>query len=140
MTASLRARANLLQQFQYELLLLVSLGQSGDARLFQNRVFGEVGHDGRNIGSRDGVFRRGQVLHLTVDDVAGRGEPVDACAQRAAYASHVGDGRIDQGQRGLRVALGVQVRGGQVYGLPAAAVGNSSRRQPANAHGDWPIR
>jgi len=77
---------NLLQQLQNELLLLVGLGQSGDAGLFQDRVFGEVGHDCRNVGSGNCVFRRRQVLHLAVDDGAGCGEPVGDCTQSATDA------------------------------------------------------
>src|SRR5579864_30281 len=65
LAASLAKR--LLQQLQHELLLLVGLGQCGDAGLFQDRVFGQVRHRGRNIGRRDGVFCRRQVLSLAAD-------------------------------------------------------------------------
>ena len=81
------------KQLQNQLLLLVGLGQGGNSGLFQNGVLGEAGHRRWNIGSGDGVLCRGQVLHLTVDDVAGCGQPVHARAQGAANAGDVGDGR-----------------------------------------------
>ncbi len=46
-----------LQQFQNELLLLVSLGQSGDAGLLQNGKLGQASDCRRDVGSRDGVLR-----------------------------------------------------------------------------------
>src|SRR5260370_18064214 len=88
---------NLLQQFEYELLLLVSLGQSGYTGLFQDGVLGQTRYGGRNVRIPDCVLRCRQVLHLAVDNVAGGGQPVDARGQRTAEAGGVWDGRIDQG-------------------------------------------
>lgn len=131
-SAASSSMLNLLQQFEYELLLLVGLGQRGDAGLFQDGVFGEAGDGRRDVGSGDGVLRRREVLHLTVDDVAGCSQPVDARTQRATNAGYVRDGRIDQSQCCLRVPLRVQVRGSQVDGAPAGTVGNGRCRQAAN--------
>src|ERR1700746_3609579 len=127
---------NLLQQFEYELLLLVSLGKSGNTGLLQNGILVEVGHGRRDVGSGDGVLSRRQVLHLAVDNVAGCGEPVDARTQRAANAGYVRDGRIDQGQRSLRVGLSVQIGSCQVHGAATAAVGDGRRREPPDGYRD----
>jgi len=48
--------SELLQQFQDKLLLLVGLGQRGDARLFQDRVLGHVSDRGRDVGGDNAVL------------------------------------------------------------------------------------
>ena len=80
---------NLLQQFQNKLLLLVGLGQRGDAGLFQDGVLGHVCDGSRNISRRDPVFRGGQVLDLVVDDVAGALQAVYARAEMAAQCGYL---------------------------------------------------
>lgn len=63
-----RRNRALLQQLQHELLLLVGLGQRRNAGLFQDGVFGQVGHGGWNVGRGDAVHRSRQVLGLAADD------------------------------------------------------------------------
>jgi hypothetical protein len=85
----------LLEQLQNKLLLLVGLGQSGNAGLLQDGVFGQSRHRRGNVGGPDAVFRAGQVLHLVVDDIAGSLQPVHAGAQGAAQAGNGLNGRVD---------------------------------------------
>src|SRR5271155_2894114 len=126
----------LLQQLQDELLLLVGLGQSRNAGLFQDGIFCQVSNNGRNIGSVDGVFRRRQVDDLAVEHVAGGGEAVDGCAQGTAYAGNVGNGRTDQSKRGLGIGLGQDVGSSliQVHGSAAGTVGDPRRGQRSKTH------
>ncbi len=58
------------KQGQNKLLLLIGLGQRGNAGLFQDGELREICHRRGNIGGADTIFSRRQVLHLAADDVA----------------------------------------------------------------------
>ena len=98
-------RQSLLEQFQYQLLLLVGLGQSGDARLFQDGVLGQVGDRRRNVGGPDAVFGTGEVLHLVVDDAGGALKAVDGSADGAPECGDLLDGGVDGGQSSGGIGL-----------------------------------
>ena len=65
-----------MKQLQYELLLLVGLGQSGNAGLFQDGILGQSCHRRRNIGGADAIFGTRQVLHLVADNASRALKPV----------------------------------------------------------------
>jgi hypothetical protein len=94
---------DLLQEFQYKLLLLVRLGQRGNAGLFQDGVLSESRDRRWNVGRADAVFGTGQVLNLVGDDAGGALQAVDGCADRASQRSHRLNGCVDarQGGRGV---------------------------------------
>src|SRR5579863_3389399 len=116
--------AKLLKQLQHELLLLVGLGQRGNAGLFQDGVLGQSRHGRRNICRPDVIFCTSQVLHLIVDDVACSLQPVDARTQRAAKAGDGLDGCVDGGQGGL---------GGRSRGQACGSDATSKRAAVAEA-------
>ncbi len=64
-------RPGLLEELEHELLLLVGLGQRGNACLFQDGVLGQGRDRGRNVRGPDAVFCTRQVLHLVGDDAGG---------------------------------------------------------------------
>ena len=93
----------LLEQLKYKLLLLVGLGQSGNAGLFQDGILRQGCHCGWNIGGPDTVFGTRQILHLVGDDAGSTLQAVDGCADAAAQAGNGLDGCVDGGQSSGRV-------------------------------------
>src|SRR6185437_1039283 len=88
----------LLEQLQNALLHLVGLGQCRDTRGVQDLVLGQVGNFGRDVGRPDSIFRLRQVLHLSVDDVAGCLQTIDVGADCTTLGSDGRDRRSDVGQ------------------------------------------
>ena len=98
-----------MQQLENQLLLLVGLGQGGNAGLLQDGVARQVRHRRGNVGRRDGVFRRRQVRDLVADDVAGALQPVNAGADIAARESNSLNRTVDVGECGFGIRRREQI-------------------------------